>query len=73
MGKNPGEFVIIVADLLRNLGGDVVMGPKGADGGIDLLWRTPKGDYGDYIVQCKRWENKPDKPNKVGVKIAVKD
>ena len=37
------------------MGGDVIPGAKGADGAIDLLWRTPEGDY---IVQCKNGKTK---------------
>ncbi len=55
LGKSPKYFEELIADLLRRLGGQVIPGIRGADGGIDLFVKTPQGDY---IVQCKRWKRK---------------
>lgn len=49
------EFEILVAELLRSLGGEITVSLPGGDRGIDLTWRTSAGNY---IIQCKRWKNK---------------
>ena len=55
----PKEFVGLVSDLFQQLGGTVMTGPEGADEAIDILFKTPEGDY---IVQCKRWKAKVGVP-----------
>lgn len=51
----PKEFVGVVSDLFQQLGYSVMTGPAGADEVMDILCKTPEGDY---IVQCKRWKAK---------------
>lgn len=51
----PRDFEGLVADFLRCLGGLVITGPHGADGGVDLRLRTSNKDY---IFQCKRRKDK---------------
>jgi len=48
----PQEFVSLVSDLFRQMGGDTEIGPVGANGAIDIFLG------GDYIVQCKKWKAK---------------
>ncbi|GEM_PF-5101515 len=54
MELTPRDFEMVVGNLLKNLGGNVGISGKGADGGIDLTWNTPD----DYLIQCKRTKNK---------------
>ena len=51
----PSEFVGLVSDLFQRMGANVKISPAGADEAIDILCKTPEGDY---IVQCKRWKAK---------------
>lgn len=55
----PKEFVRLVSDLFRQMGDNVMTGPEGADEAIDILCKTPEGDY---VVQCKRWKAKVGVP-----------
>jgi len=53
------EFEMLVSDLFRQLGGDVEVGPAGANEGIDILGRFTDGDF---IIQCKKWKAKVGEP-----------
>ena len=57
--STPRQFQDLVADFFRRLGGQVVNGKNGPDGGIDALWKTP---CADYIIQCKRKRGKTGEP-----------
>ncbi|MBI2916960.1 MAG: restriction endonuclease [Chloroflexi bacterium] len=53
------DFQGVIAQLLREIGGDVTPGPIGADEGVDLLWKATDGEF---IVQCKKWKAKVGVP-----------
>ena len=55
----PKEFVSLVADLFREMGGNVTLGAAGPNEVIDILCKTAEGDY---IVQCKKWKAKVGVP-----------
>jgi hypothetical protein len=59
LDSGPREFQDLVADFFRQLGGQVINGNTGADGAIDALWKTPRGDY---IIQCKKRRQKVGEP-----------
>lgn len=52
----PRQFEELTADLLAKFGYSVKLGPKGADGGVDVF-AEKSGDFGPelVLVQCKRF------------------
>jgi len=57
MSMSPREFEEFIAELLKRMGYRTRVGPRGADGGVDVFAEI-EGDVGPelVLVQCKRFE-----------------
>jgi restriction system protein len=51
------RFEELCAEALSLAGYDARFTSDGADGGVDLILRSPGSDEEDVAVQCKRWKN----------------